>query len=229
MLPPSLESTAPHPIVNAFDPPRFDHQPSHVTMATLFRLFEGTRYRHSNGDSVRNACEDLALHLPCHTILGADGTPYLKRYGVADMGDGGHVYLHHIMRPDQSVELHNHPWGARALILAGGYREERRVSDLVSPTGYRIELADYEPGDTNTISPDTFHRIDSMVASSTWTILITGPKASRAIGEPSWSFWDRATGVQTGYKEFLAAKGLEGNSTPQNLATGNVTSQSVPR
>ena len=55
---------------------------------------------------------------------------------------------------------------------------------------------------------------------SAWTILITGPKIVRVEGEPSWSFWDRDTGLTTGYRDFLAAKGIDAVSTPQNLATG---------
>ena len=193
---------------------------THETLAELFYLFSIAR--HCPDDTVRRECERIASTLPVHVIPpdADDSNVYLKRYGVADLGDGGHVYLHHVMRGDGAIELHSHPWPARAMILAGGYREERRFQLAHDSTRYRVGVDNYYPGDTNFINASTFHRIDLFGDVSAWTILITGPKIARVEGEPSWSFWDRNTGLTTGYRDFLAAKGIDAVSTPHNLATG---------
>lgn len=192
--------------------------PTHETLASLFHLFSIAK--HCLDDSVRRECERIASTLPVHVIPPDTDDVYLKRYGVADLGDGGHVYLHHILRSDaERRACHSHPWSARAMILAGGYEEERRASSLVA--GYHVKRNAYYPGDINVIEPDTFHRIDLFGDVSAWTILITSPKIARAEGEPSWSFWDRDTGLTTGYRDFLAARGIDAVSTPQNLATGD--------
>ena len=55
--------------------------------------------------------------------------------------------------------------------------------------------------------------IDNVSIQGEWDI-----KVVRADGEASWSFWDRDTGITTGYRDFLAAKGLAAVSTPQTSA-----------
>lgn len=202
-----------------YEPPSRALIPPHVAIATLFELHRNAGASAPTLD-VRRECESMAKHLPCHVVPGSDGSVYLRRYGVVDLPDGGHVYLHRIERSDEDSALHDHPWPANALILVEGYREERRVVDVTMPTRYDVERQRFKPGDVNPIMTDTFHRIDLIDGRPAWTILLTGPKVQRPHGQDSWSFWDRATGATTGYVEYLAAKGLVAMSTPQNLASG---------
>ena len=77
-------------------------------------------------------------------------------------------------------------------MIAGGYREERRL-------GARVISRLVSPLSLNWISGDDFHRVD-LLEEDAWSIFIAGPKAS------SWGFWDRDTGEYTPWREFLARK-----------------------
>lgn len=59
--------------------------------------------------------------LPCDSLADGDGD-YMRRYYVSQ-DPGSSVRLHHIIRSDPGVILHDHPWDFVSLILAGGYTE----------------------------------------------------------------------------------------------------------
>lgn len=153
-------------------------------------------------------CKSLAANLPCRVIEGERG-PYLSRYTMRDLPDGGAIYLQHFHQSDEDRKLHNHPWHGRSYILAGGYREERRMlcscggrSDCRGKGSY-IDRRSYLPGDTNILAPDTFHRVDLLdPANGCWTLFTTGAKVQ------TWHFWDRDTGILTPWREALARRGL---------------------
>lgn len=149
-----------------------------------------------NPDAPRSwALFQFAETLPKRTIDHEEG-PYLSRYTLAELPDGGHLYLHFFHRSDIDLDLHNHPWPGRSLILTGGYREERREGDRVVERVYRR-------GDVNILDADTFHRVDLLTPDlGCWTLFMTGPK------EQSWGFWDRTTGAYTGWREAIALRGL---------------------
>lgn len=148
-------------------------------------------------DPDRAYLEALACTLPCRPIPGADGSVYLYRYTLRDLDDGGYVYLHRFMRSDADQELHNHPWSATSLILAGGYREERRDARVVTGVAWQ----DYRPGDVNIIAPDTFHRVD-LLEHDCWTLCTVGPRVQ------DWGFWDRHSGAFTQWEEFVRREGM---------------------
>jgi hypothetical protein len=159
----------------------------------------------------------LAAHMSKpRVIYDIDGaTPYLSRYylvGRPTMPDGGEpfdkfgnphpdavfpkalgLYLHRFHRGDADRELHNHPWRwSLALILSGGYVEERRRGDAVETRFIR-------PGRLNWIGHDDFHRVD-LPTGEAWTLFLAGPKVS------SWGFWDRTSGATVPWREFLTQK-----------------------
>ena len=141
----------------------------------------------------------IANRLPCRNIIGHDGSTYLARHTIFDFGRNGlRLYLHRFDRGDEDFELHNHPWHAVSLILAGGYREERRFEDLGM---FDIEARDVRPGSLNFISPDTFHRVD-LLDGPAWSLILCGP----VVGQ--WGFWNRWLNTFTPWREFIAAKGL---------------------
>jgi hypothetical protein len=164
---------------------------------------------------MRSILNVLIEFLPApRVILDREGKrPYLSRFylkGAPHMADGSSaidefgnpkreaifpkglgIYLHRFHQSDASGALHNHPWKwAYALILAGGYWEERRFDNDVR-TVARL------PGDLVRISEENFHRVD-LVEDDSWSLFIAGPK-----GE-SWGFWDRYTHQTTPWREFLA-------------------------
>jgi hypothetical protein len=142
----------------------------------------------------RDAIERIAATLPKRVIVGERG-PYLERYTLRELQDGSMVYLHHFVRGDEDRELHSHPWSGRSTILVGGYREERRLSDG------SVFSYDLKPGMTNTLLPDTFHRVD-LYDETCWTLFEVTARCQ------SWGFWNRETGCFTPWREYLVARGL---------------------
>jgi hypothetical protein len=134
----------------------------------------------------------IAAGLPMRTI-GSNGSTYLERYTVCQLPRGGEQYLHRFLRSDADQELHSHPWCARSTILYGGYREERRQPDD------SVAVREYRQGDENLLTPSTFHRVD-LLSDECWSLITVGPKAA------SWSFWDRYSGVETPWREFVQAR-----------------------
>jgi|HubBroStandDraft_2_1064218.scaffolds.fasta_scaffold00001_7 hypothetical protein len=158
----------------------------------------------------------------------AGGSPYLSRwylYGSPKASDGKPVfnwdgnprsgitwtdrtgplaiYLHRFHRGDDDLDLHSHPWlWSVSLILAGGYREERRAfhgkwGDM--GTVWHVAERVLRPGMFNVIRGDDFHRVD-LLEEDAWSLFFAGPRVS------SWSFWDRWTGETTPWREFIARK-----------------------
>ncbi len=163
-------------------------------------------FRYFAAKLVRKVCVVVARHLPKRVIHRDEGDEYLERYYVCGrsppypniysrwphtiLGFLPTVYLHRFVRSDEDRELHNHPWAAISLILAGGYREERRVGDGVTS---RI----WKPGQINHIGANDFHRVD-LLEKDAWTLFITGEKAQ------SWGFWSRDTDEFVHWREHMA-------------------------
>lgn len=134
---------------------------------------------------------------------------YLRRWIIHDFPEEkAQIRLHHIVRPDEDEELHDHPWGdeedapepetSRALILFGGYEEERLIHDMF---GRRIVRRRCMPGDVNVLYSNTFHRIDQLFNDlGSWSIFWTGPKTK------SWQFWHRITNAYTPWRIFIEEK-----------------------
>lgn len=146
--------------------------------------------------------ESIVERLPSRTIA-TGGSPYLTRWylwpeGPRDVDDEGSdlpfaMFLHKFHRGDADRDQHNHPWDLSvAIVLAGGYREERG-------TETRVVL----PGTVNVIRGDDFHRVDLLnLVMGSWSLFVAGRKTG------SWGFRDKATGSFIPQKDYLAAKGL---------------------
>ena len=162
----------------------------------------------------RRALKRLTENWPARLIYGGDAESiYLSRWyviGSPTMSDGSSpfdrfgnpkvqaiwpnrtlgLYVHRFHRSDVDRELHNHPWSwALSLVLAGGYREERRF-------GSRVVSRVVPPLSLNWIGGNDYHRVD-LIEEDAWSLFLVGPKVS------SWSFWDRRTGKVTPWREFL--------------------------
>jgi hypothetical protein len=94
--------------------------------------------------------------------------------------------IHHIMRPDEDRDLHDHPWNARTIILSGWYTEERlepaSTADWLSdrPTLllqddeiYKVTMQTRNPGDTARLNHGEYHRIDQVSPGGVITLFIT--------------------------------------------------------
>lgn len=102
--------------------------------------------------------------------------PYLLRVYVAHWR-GWRVYLHRFVSADGDRFLHDHPFRSVAVVLSGGYVEERLLAlDLPTPL-VRCRAVRW----LNFLAPRTFHRI-ARVDAGTWTLFIHSPHRK------SWGF-----------------------------------------
>ena len=130
-------------------------------------------------------------------------SPYLSRWylygsrpGVERTGPVA-VFLHRFHRGDDDMELHSHPWAwSLAIILAGGYKEERRIHAFGRSW---VTLRTWRPGDINFIRGEDYHRVD-LLEDDSWSLFIAGPHAG------DWYFWNRHTDETTFWKTFIARK-----------------------
>lgn len=100
------------------------------------------------------------------------------------------VRVHHILRADNDLHLHNHPWDARTIILHGGYIEEvdagpfdehfpgYRNSHWSMPNGPFAAVEERscflrQRGYTGALTPDSFHRISAILPGGVVTLFFT--------------------------------------------------------
>jgi hypothetical protein len=95
------------------------------------------------------------------------------------------IRIHHIKRPDDGRDLHDHPFDYRTIILRGWYDE----CDVFGRSNIR------SAGDTVAARAQTFHRIAAMPAGGVWTLFIMGPRINR------WGFL--VGGRKVYYKHYL--------------------------
>lgn len=138
--------------------------------------------------------------LPNRTISTGD-SPYLTRWylwpdGPRDAEDEGSdlpfaVFIHKFHRGDADRDQHNHPWDLSvAIVLAGGYREERGEETRI-----------VTPGTVNVIRGDDFHRVDLLdPAMGSWSLFVAGRKTG------GWGFRDKVTGTFIPQREYLSAR-----------------------
>jgi len=136
-------------------------------------------------------------------------TPYDKADGKASWFAAWYrryfpcVYLHCFHASDPDRGWHSHPWEwATSLILRGRYLESRNVSSY--PTLLNLILVfnmcaqalsgkdmwpggvswdqKFGPGDVNTLSAKTFHRV-KLITPRVWTLFVAGPLHGR-----EWEF-----------------------------------------
>lgn len=105
------------------------------------------------------------------------------------------IYLHRFESSDADEELHNHPWTATSIILAGGYVEQFR-----SPNG--VDRRVLRPGSVNRIGPNTFHRV-LLIEEDCWSLIVVGKRVQ------GWGFWHPETGEFLEWREFIAKKERE--------------------
>lgn len=126
-----------------------------------------------------------AQRTPYSPIMSRDGTDvYMQRwwlfnpYGKDDQGEPTparlpwlpSVRIHHIIRPDIDRHLHDHPWNARTIVLAGWYVEEREPEPY-SPL--RRAVYARHKGYTGRLLFGQYHRISRVSPGGVYTLFIT--------------------------------------------------------
>jgi hypothetical protein len=135
----------------------------------------------------------LTSRLPCRSIDGDQGEPYLERYYLFGVF-GWHAYLHRFVDSDPDRGLHDHPWGwAVSLVLSGGYDEIRAAgSDLEHMVERHVR-----PLRLNFLHGDDFHRVVLRDRRPAWTLFLHGPRRK------GWCF------VQNGQRRVMAENANE--------------------
>lgn len=115
--------------------------------------------------------------LPCRSINGLDGRPYLNRYHVMTLGPDANpwfsVYIHKFKASDPDLGYHDHPWGwAWSWVLAGRYTE-------TTPTGRRIRRR-FSLG---RLTGDSLHRVVLAEGDECWTLFVHGRRTK------GWGFF----------------------------------------
>ena len=170
---------------------------------------------------VEKACRRAAKLAPAFRLITrGDNEPYLERYYYfrrdwtqawfknrgwqtpAMLARISSVCLHHFLKGDDEEELHNHPCKkSYALILTGGYHEERRQGNGVVSRILR-------PGSLNVIRDTDFHKVELLDKKrGVWTLFITLDRNP----DERWGFWHPATGRYLDWKDHVSLRELRNN------------------
>lgn len=85
------------------------------------------------------------------------------------------VRVHHICRPDQDRDLHDHPWNARTIVLRGWYVEQLPATAARGWPSYTgaCRWAVLSRGDTGRLMYGEYHRIECISQGGVWTLFFT--------------------------------------------------------
>lgn len=117
---------------------------------------------------------------------------YLTRVRIVQTPLFG-IYLHKLETPDPRPTLHDHPWPFLAIVLRGGYDEQRRDSHDVSPKGRDkagimhplIYSHHHRVRWLNVMPYDAMHWISRLHRTPTWTLVFVGRRTR------VWQYLDR--------------------------------------
>lgn len=126
-------------------------------------------------------------------ITNAVGDPFMVRYRLFRSRKLG-IFVHHILRSDEDLELHDHPWRFTSFILSEGY-----VEVLPGDRARRMRAMDV----VRHKATDA-HRL--ILDRPAWTLVFVGPKE-----RPLWGFHAREGWVP--YNAFFDMKYGPGNWT----------------
>lgn len=161
---------------------------------------------------LRRILEAVAKRLPERRIV-VKGELYLQRYylfgrmpddlaALWNCGDTPRerlgflptTYLHHFHRPDADRDCHNHPWHGRGVVLVGGYIEERWLGYPGNPESYKAMVV-RKPFAEQNLEPHTYHRIDTLLAPTVWTLFWVGKQ------QQTWGYWSEDLGRHVPWRE----------------------------
>lgn len=118
-----------------------------------------------------------------------NGREFLKRWRLVQT-PWFSIFLHRMQVPDPGIDLHDHPWAFKSLVLVGGYVE--RWADTRRPWSQsKRHRGRWSLGG---IRLDQSHSIDTLDRDPTWTLVITGPTRRRwgfLAGDAGWQDWER--------------------------------------
>jgi hypothetical protein len=126
------------------------------------------------------------LHIGPLAVYRSDIHDYMERWIVRT--PWFMVRLHHILRSDRGVDLHDHPFDFVSVILRGGYTEVHG--------GSCPGIASYRAGSVLFRRAEDLHRL--VLDRPAWTVVFTGPVRrtwgfSTPTGWVDWREYDDST------------------------------------
>lgn len=108
----------------------------------------------------------------------------LQKLGIA-------ARIHHILRSDRGRDPHDHPWPYVAIILKGGYFEQR-YDENGAPM---LPLAEWHgPGSVIYRPANSLHKLILPEGATAWTLFITFKKVQtwgfKPLGQPKIPYYD---------------------------------------
>jgi hypothetical protein len=105
------------------------------------------------------------------------GDNYLRRWRLAEYGQGANAYIHEFTGPDEDGALHNHPYDNVSVVLKTGYvehfhEEPRRVENNKYVT-YAVERL---PGEVIDRKAHVFHRLSLINDTPAVSLFLPGPR-----------------------------------------------------
>lgn len=192
----------------------------------------------------------LTRLFPCRVIQSESG-PYLSRWTLRKRGDGGHDYLHFFHCGDKDRDLHDHPWSGRGVVLAWGYREERRFPmTAVDDIGRFTKLGEQVLLRSTWVFSPSYAEAEEAARATGYAVLARDYRfgdetevspgtfhrvdllrpdrgcwtyISTSARSKSWGFWNRCTGALTPWGEYLAHRGIptDGDTRPVARLAGS--------
>jgi hypothetical protein len=122
------------------------------------------------------------------------------------------VYLHRVVRPDNSPDLHDHPWPFWHLILEGGYEEEffmghggwgKRttigLTGVPDRLGWSLRCRPLAPGYWCFHRAGFAHRVSRFMEDrkESWSLVVVGLKTR------DWGFLNRVSGCWVQWESYI--------------------------
>jgi hypothetical protein len=101
------------------------------------------------------------------------------------------IRVHKIVKEDNDIHLHDHPWNARTFILKGWYQEKRQHKTIPDTHS----LIKRNAGDTATLKFGEYHKITQISIGGVYTLFVTGKY------QGTWGFL--VNKVKVNYKVYL--------------------------
>lgn len=105
-------------------------------------------------------------------VIGPSNDPYLERWWVIPRNKLFNIFLHHFLRSDDDMALHDHMYVNASIILSGRYIEHF----LDGSTRLRAPWRPWAFWRVAMRLPSTAHRVALIEESPVWTIFVTGPR-----------------------------------------------------
>jgi hypothetical protein len=125
-------------------------------------------------------------------IVSQEGNVYFIRYRLLHTPWLA-IYIHHILRSDEDLDPHDHPFGFHSILLKGAYSEDAWYPPNFNEKQSKVCYA----GDVVEHAPEDAHKL-TLLTKDVWTLVFAGKRTR---------YWGYQTPVGwIGHKEYRQLK-----------------------